>query len=261
MSRRSEPILALRSSTPATLWPPATHSPECGAAVGPMFVRRRRSQASRRRAEPGSRRASSRWRSSTVRTTGPSCRLEPCRGVGQLGEAAAAVKWLQRAADTGFPSYPWVARDPMLTTIRSACPPTSSPSWSASRSDTSGRSSDIERPAEGLHTRFALLSVWPRSTRPSSNRPAGRIRNDCQINRWRTVCRCPRRLVDGRTGIGARDCRRAELLHVSVHPGKSISAEPESRLDEPGFPRGCRRGRTTHGRRDRGHHRRECLHF
>ncbi|MFN2445553.1 MAG: protein kinase [Vicinamibacterales bacterium] len=37
----------------------------------------------------------------------------------QLGDTAATVKWLQRAVDTGFPCYPWVARDPLLDPIRS----------------------------------------------------------------------------------------------------------------------------------------------
>ncbi len=36
----------------------------------------------------------------------------------QLGDAAAAVKWLQQAADTGFPCYLWLARDPLLDPIR-----------------------------------------------------------------------------------------------------------------------------------------------
>jgi serine/threonine protein kinase len=36
----------------------------------------------------------------------------------QLGDAQASVKWLQLAADTGFPAYPWFVRDPMLDPIR-----------------------------------------------------------------------------------------------------------------------------------------------
>jgi DNA-binding winged helix-turn-helix (wHTH) protein/TolB-like protein/tetratricopeptide (TPR) repeat protein len=37
----------------------------------------------------------------------------------QLGDASASLTWLQRAADTGFPCYPWFDRDPMLDRIRS----------------------------------------------------------------------------------------------------------------------------------------------
>ena len=37
----------------------------------------------------------------------------------QLGDANAALPWLQRAADTGFPCTPWYERDPMLAPIRS----------------------------------------------------------------------------------------------------------------------------------------------
>ena len=36
----------------------------------------------------------------------------------QLGEAAIAVKWLQQTADTGFPCFPLVERDPLLDPIR-----------------------------------------------------------------------------------------------------------------------------------------------
>lgn len=36
----------------------------------------------------------------------------------QLGEADASLTWLQQAADTGFPCYPWFERDPLLTPIR-----------------------------------------------------------------------------------------------------------------------------------------------
>ena len=36
----------------------------------------------------------------------------------QLGDARASVTWLQKAADTGFPCYPWFARDPLLDPIR-----------------------------------------------------------------------------------------------------------------------------------------------
>ena len=37
----------------------------------------------------------------------------------QLARPADAVKWLSSAADTGFPCYQWVARDPLLDPIRS----------------------------------------------------------------------------------------------------------------------------------------------
>jgi TolB-like protein/DNA-binding winged helix-turn-helix (wHTH) protein len=36
----------------------------------------------------------------------------------QLGDAAASVRWLAQAADTGFPCYPWFARDTLLDPIR-----------------------------------------------------------------------------------------------------------------------------------------------
>ena len=36
----------------------------------------------------------------------------------QLNDAKASVTWLQKAADTGFPCYPWVARDSLLDPIR-----------------------------------------------------------------------------------------------------------------------------------------------
>jgi eukaryotic-like serine/threonine-protein kinase len=36
----------------------------------------------------------------------------------QLGDVSASVKWLQVAADSGFPCYPWMVRDPMLDPIR-----------------------------------------------------------------------------------------------------------------------------------------------
>jgi serine/threonine-protein kinase len=36
----------------------------------------------------------------------------------QLGDAAAAVRWLQSAADTGFPCFPSVERDPLFDPIR-----------------------------------------------------------------------------------------------------------------------------------------------
>ncbi|HXW07925.1 MAG TPA: protein kinase [Vicinamibacterales bacterium] len=36
----------------------------------------------------------------------------------QLGDAGAAVTWLERAADTGWPCFPWVQRDPMLDPVR-----------------------------------------------------------------------------------------------------------------------------------------------
>jgi Tfp pilus assembly protein PilF len=37
----------------------------------------------------------------------------------QLGRPAEAVKWLRSAADTGFPCYPWMARDSLLDPVRS----------------------------------------------------------------------------------------------------------------------------------------------
>jgi tetratricopeptide (TPR) repeat protein len=37
----------------------------------------------------------------------------------QLGNARDAVRWLQRAAETGFPCYPWYARDPLLSPLQS----------------------------------------------------------------------------------------------------------------------------------------------
>ena len=38
--------------------------------------------------------------------------------LGQLGDTEAAVAWLERAADTGFPCYPWFKRDPLLDPLR-----------------------------------------------------------------------------------------------------------------------------------------------
>jgi len=35
----------------------------------------------------------------------------------QLGQPAQAVAWLRKAADSGFPCYPWYARDPLLQHI------------------------------------------------------------------------------------------------------------------------------------------------
>jgi DNA-binding winged helix-turn-helix (wHTH) protein/TolB-like protein len=37
----------------------------------------------------------------------------------QLGRAPEAVKWLRTASDTGFPCYPWFARDSLLDPVRS----------------------------------------------------------------------------------------------------------------------------------------------
>jgi eukaryotic-like serine/threonine-protein kinase len=37
----------------------------------------------------------------------------------QLGRPAAAIKWLRTAAETGFPCYPWIDRDPLVEPIRS----------------------------------------------------------------------------------------------------------------------------------------------
>ena len=36
----------------------------------------------------------------------------------QLGDVDASLKWLTQAADTGFPCYPWYARDPLLEPLR-----------------------------------------------------------------------------------------------------------------------------------------------
>jgi tetratricopeptide (TPR) repeat protein len=36
----------------------------------------------------------------------------------QLGDAAATVAWLQRAADSGFPCFPWFERDSLLDPMR-----------------------------------------------------------------------------------------------------------------------------------------------
>ena len=36
----------------------------------------------------------------------------------QLGDTQASVKWLQKAADTGFPCFPWLTQDPLLDPIR-----------------------------------------------------------------------------------------------------------------------------------------------
>jgi predicted Zn-dependent protease len=36
----------------------------------------------------------------------------------QLGDANASLTWLERAADTGFPCYPWFAKDPLLDPVR-----------------------------------------------------------------------------------------------------------------------------------------------
>jgi hypothetical protein len=36
----------------------------------------------------------------------------------QLGNPAEAVRWLQRAAATGFPCYPWFTKDPLLDPAR-----------------------------------------------------------------------------------------------------------------------------------------------
>jgi tetratricopeptide (TPR) repeat protein len=39
---------------------------------------------------------------------------------GQLGDRAEAQRWLTRAVETGFPSYPWYARDPLLQPFRAS---------------------------------------------------------------------------------------------------------------------------------------------
>ena len=36
----------------------------------------------------------------------------------QLGDTNRSLEWLQQAADTGFPSVPWYARDPLLQPVR-----------------------------------------------------------------------------------------------------------------------------------------------
>jgi DNA-binding winged helix-turn-helix (wHTH) protein/TolB-like protein len=36
----------------------------------------------------------------------------------QLGDANASLTWLERAADTGFPCYPWFEKDPLLDPVR-----------------------------------------------------------------------------------------------------------------------------------------------
>jgi hypothetical protein len=36
----------------------------------------------------------------------------------QLRDPSAALRWISRAADTGFPCYAWFARDPLLDPVR-----------------------------------------------------------------------------------------------------------------------------------------------
>ena len=36
----------------------------------------------------------------------------------QLGDIGASVKWIERAAASGFACYPWLARDPLLDPVR-----------------------------------------------------------------------------------------------------------------------------------------------
>ena len=36
----------------------------------------------------------------------------------QLEDVGASVKWLQQAAETGFPCYPWLMQDPLLDRVR-----------------------------------------------------------------------------------------------------------------------------------------------
>ena len=36
----------------------------------------------------------------------------------QLGDAKASLTWLERAADTGFPCYPWFEQDTLLAPMR-----------------------------------------------------------------------------------------------------------------------------------------------
>ena len=38
----------------------------------------------------------------------------------QLGDVRASVRWLQQAADTGFPCYPWLLHDTLLDPVRRA---------------------------------------------------------------------------------------------------------------------------------------------
>ena len=38
--------------------------------------------------------------------------------VAQLGDTDESLKWLEQAADTGFPCYPWFERDPLLDPMR-----------------------------------------------------------------------------------------------------------------------------------------------
>ena len=35
-----------------------------------------------------------------------------------LGDPDASIRWLQQAADTGFPCYPWFEKDPLLDPVR-----------------------------------------------------------------------------------------------------------------------------------------------
>jgi hypothetical protein len=37
----------------------------------------------------------------------------------QLGERDNAMRWLEQAARTGLPCYPWYERDPLLDPLRS----------------------------------------------------------------------------------------------------------------------------------------------
>jgi TPR repeat protein len=36
----------------------------------------------------------------------------------QLGDSSEALKWLERAADTGLPCYPWYERDQLLQPLK-----------------------------------------------------------------------------------------------------------------------------------------------
>jgi serine/threonine-protein kinase len=62
----------------------------------------------------------------------------------QLGDAAAAATWLKRAADTGWPCFPWMLRDPMLDPVR--------------------RSPEFVRLIEGLRQRYEQDVVRYRTT-------------------------------------------------------------------------------------------------
>jgi hypothetical protein len=43
---------------------------------------------------------------------------DPARVAASLGDADESLMWLERAADTGFPCYPWFERDSLLDPVR-----------------------------------------------------------------------------------------------------------------------------------------------